>query len=351
MLALLLSLGLACAQYFPTKWDPLLTWTSAYDEIVDLDGWFSNHTKRVSVDTFGDISIMTMNFYTKEMLDPTEEQMAAISSILTHAHPTIFCMQGIDKDLMIKLRNLVKESEHYKVTNDVKYFTDRRNGQDYFLPIVYDEAVLDIRASNYFVTEGRKKILYGSWSRFKSAKTELTVINIDLFSPSWKVVNAQFSNIVADIITDKITSSFPVIIAGGIMAMPPSVRSLLRGEYKNLIDVDYNNEHLVKTTMHARGMVDDDIQRDFIILRDKYERMTPNYARILSEFPLIGKHFPVHAILSVKKKPEKKLKNPARPKDAALQKMLEAQQKKFVEEALQEASQALPTRRVPALAA
>lgn len=351
MLALLLSLRFACAQYFPTKWDPLLAWTSAYDEIVDLDGWFSNHTKKLSVDTFGDISVMTMNFYTKEMLDPTEEQIAAITSILDHSHPTIFCLQGVDEDLMKKLRHLVRESKHYRITNDGKYFTDRRNGQDYFLPILYDERILERKAFNYFVTGGRKKILYGSWARFKSPKTEFTVINIDLFSPSRRVVNAQFSNIVADIITDKITSSFPVIIAGGIMAMPAPVRGLLRGEYKNLIDVDYNNEHLVKTTMHARGMVDDDVQRDFIILRDKYGRMSANYARILSEFPLVGQHFPVHAILSVKEKPGKKLKKPARRKNAGLQKVLDAKQKKFVDEALRAASQVRPVRRAPLLGA
>lgn len=351
MLALHLLLRLVCAQYFPTKWDPLLAWTSAYDEIVDLDGWFSSHTRRLAVDTFGDISVITMNFYTKEMLDSTEEQIAAITAILDHSHPTVFCMQGVDDDLMKKLRHLVRESKHYKITNDVKYFTDRRNSQDYFLPIVYDEKVLEKKASNYFLTGGRKKILYGSWARFKSPKTEFTVINIDLFSSSWRVINAQFSNIVADIITDKITSSFPVIIAGGIMAMPPPVRSLLRGEYKNLIDVDSNNEHLVKTTMHARGNVDDDIQRDFIILRDKYAKMSTNYARILSEFPLIGQHFPVHAILSVKEKSQKKLKKPAHPKNASLRKLFEAQQKKFVEEALKAASQLRPVRRAPLLGA
>lgn len=349
MLALLLSLGLAHAQYFPTKWDPLLAWTSAYDEITDLDGWFSNHTKKLSVDTFGDISVVTMNFYTKEMLDPTEEQIAAVTAILDHSHPTVFCLQGVDADMMKKLRHLVSESRHYRVTNDVKYFTDRRNGQDYFLPIIYDEKVLTRKASSYFATGGRKKILYGSWARFKFPKSEFTVINIDLFSPSRLVANAQFSNIVADIITDKITASFPVIIAGGIMAMPPSVRSLLKTKYQNLIDIDYNNEHLVKTTMHARGLVDDDIQRDFIILRDKFGKIRTNYARILSEFPLIGQHFPLHAILTVSEKPGRTAKKPARPKNAGLRMVLKAQQKKFIDEGIRAASRVRPARRAPML--
>lgn len=306
----LLFQGLFCIEmhYHPTRWDPLLVETTAYDEIKNISGWFSSHAKKMKAETFGDLSIITLNLYTRSMSVPTEEQIAAISDILDHAHPTLLCLQGVDKDLMKKLGNLLEGSNHYKISSGEKSFSDLTNGQRYFLPIIYDKYTLKKVNSGYFFTpETRDQIMYASWARFKSYNTEFTAINIDLFSSFKEMTNTEFANIVADITTDPITNSLPAIIIGGIMTMSESMQRLFSSEYSNLVDADPNNRRLVKTTMHGQGRIDDNVQRDFIILRDGNRRLALNYARILSSFPMDqGNHYPVHAILSARPRKRRK---------------------------------------------
>lgn len=297
-----LILGLVFAKYYPLKWDPLVPHMHDYNEIMSTKGFLKNHNKDIQIENFGDISIFTINFYTKDLSDPTENQINTLSEVLDHAHPTIVCLQGVDEELMKKLQTFIKNTKHYKISNDKKHSTDLSNAHEYFLPIIFDELVLKKNRSDYFITSDPQSILYASWSRFIMKNgTEFTAVNIDLFSSFKNVTSAQFSNIVIDINTDKTTSESPVVISGNIATMSSTISNLMSKNYKNLVDLDTHNRNLSKTTFHARDLLDDDIQRDFILLLDEKNAFETNYARILSDFPKSNEHYPVYAILTLRK--------------------------------------------------
>lgn len=329
------------AKYFPSKWDPLVKETEVYKQIKDIRGWLPSHINKVKVDTFGDLSILTFNLYSRGMSDSTSSQVTAITQLLDKIHPSILFLQGVDSELMERLKTIARGSKHYFLINTVKFSTDLGNGEDYYLPIFYDARVFTKKASGYFTTNGTDiKILYASWARFKSPKTEFTAINLDLFSTYKNVTNAMFANIVSDIKSDKITNSFPVVFGGTIISMPQSLEELIDNEYKDLLKADKNNIELSKTTMHIKGALKDEVTRDYIILRDKFGSFYLNYARILSDFPQIGNHYPVHAILSLSERPTLKkasdLSNVNRAYDA-LRSLDKNTEKKYVNQAIKDA--------------
>ncbi|KCZ78929.1 hypothetical protein H311_00025 [Anncaliia algerae PRA109] len=330
-------------KFFPTKWDPLLKQTTMNSKIKAIRGFFNEHGRKIGVDTFGDISIMTLNLYSRAELDTTEEQMTAIRGMIDHGHPGVFALQGVNEQLMKRFEEEFAKSAHYKIINYVKSSTDLLNGINYFLPIFYDGRMYEKKASGYFTYDNEDKtikLLYGSWVRLKGLKTEFTVINMDLFSTYKEITDAQFAKFVKDIRENHLTNIFPVFFVGTINAITRNISELVANEYEDLLEMDKNNEGLSKTTMHVKKSLDDNKKRTFIILRNKFKTYELNYARILSEFDLVGNYYPVHAILTVKPKPKPQKAIPNQPKSLndALRVLDKKTEKALVNKAVKEAS-------------
>ncbi|RVD91554.1 Endonuclease exonuclease phosphatase [Tubulinosema ratisbonensis] len=338
-------ISLFLAKYFPSKWDPLAKRTRAYKDIKAIDGWLSSHKNKLKVDSFGDLSIVTYNLYSGGHSDSTSAQVMAITEILDVIHPSLMFLQGIDSELLDRLKVISRHSKHYFLINTVKHSRDLYDGQDYYLPMFYDARIFQVKDNGYFETGGDLKVVYGSWARFKSLKTEFTAVNIDLFSSFKEITDAMFVNIVSDIKSDKITRSFPVVFGGTIMTETRDIKELIDNEYKDLLKNDENNAGLSKTTYHVKGAFKDEITRDKIFIRDQFNQYYLNYARILSDFPLIGDHYPVHAILSIVERPVMKrvgnlnLQNNAL---GALKALNRSAENSYVNKAIREAYAAAP---------
>lgn len=304
--------------YSETRWDPL----SSDPELQPIDreqhirtvaGYFSNHNQEVDINfkRFGDISIITLNLFREIIADyETVQSSDNVHTILDEAHPSFLCLQGVDDTLLTRINNRLKDQPHYKMTTYEKYNTEMLSAQKTYLPIIYDTTLFSIHRSGYFESEPPHKMRYASFvqvkdRRFKNERISFTVINVDLFSSFNDVVNAQFSNINSDIISFKEVQSLPVFIVGGFGTIPPNIYDLMK-TYKNSIEDDDNNKDIPNTTIHA-GSQEDNIQRDFILLRDEHHVFELNYARILRDY-LASDHYPVHSIYSYKNKTEKLLK-------------------------------------------
>lgn len=296
--------------YHETRWDPLsndpeLEPTDRQQYIKTVSGFFRDHylAEDDNFKKFGDISIMTLNLFREIVADHETLQSAEnVRTILDEAHPTFLCLQGVDESLLTRINGKLNGNNHYKMATYEKYDVEMLSGQKSYLPIIYDESLVFIHNSGYFESEPPHQMRYGSYIEVKDKrkpmeKTTFTVINVDMYSSFNDVVSAQFSNVVSDINGFKEVEHLPVFIVGGMGTLPPNVKEMMK-TYKNSIDVDANNKDIPKTTVHAGGQ-DDNIQRDFILLRDTHGMFELNYSRILREF-LASDHYPVHAIYSYK---------------------------------------------------
>lgn len=302
--------------YHETRWDPLvrdkeIEKPDRLNHILAVSGHFRSHEiedEPTEFEKFGDISIITLNLYREVVVDSETLQSAEnIRTILDEAHPTFLCLQGVDDSLLLRINGKLKDNEHYKLANFDKYDVDNLSGQRDYFPIIYDSALVFPKNSGYFETEGAHKQKYASFLEVKDLRNKadpvsFTVINAEMYSSFNDVVSAEFSNIVSDIASYKEVDKHPVFIAGGMGTLPPNVKELMKSTYKNSIEEDANNTDIPKTTVHSGGQ-DDDVQRDFILLRDANKIFKLNYARILREF-LASDHYPVHAIYSYTHRPK-----------------------------------------------
>ncbi len=287
----------ATINYSASIWDPIADDNEGLKRSVAVGGGFmADHHKRGS-DSFGDLSILTFNMYTKNMENTTEEEMKKLNELIDNIHPTVFCLQGVEKDLMNKFAFFLKGSTHYGVANAEVSAIDVLNSHEYYLPIVYDTLSVKMVTQSVFKSKATG-VLYGSWATFKSAQGTFIVVNLDLASAYKQVTNAEFANIVADIKTDPAASAYPVIFAGGITSMPKSLRKLITRSYTDALHMDDHNRKMKdKTTFHGGGKIKNYRTTDKIFMRDPKKKLSTNYARILQKF-IFAHHYPVHAILS-----------------------------------------------------
>ncbi|KAK1348912.1 hypothetical protein CWI37_0425p0030 [Hamiltosporidium tvaerminnensis] len=289
--------------YYESMWDPVVA-NPEYkvkNDILSLQGFYESHNvPSIHVKTYGDLNLLTVNIY-RDIIEKHRNitLKQELKAMIDHIHPTIFTIQGVDEEILSELGPMA--NSHYKIVNNDRSTGDFNSGKRLFLPIIYDSVMLELKDHDYFYTTGETKNIYASFAIFKNLRessSEITAINLDLVS-SYKEVNfAYLSNIINDIIHDPRVNNDIVFLMGGIGAVNKDITELLKKEYENLVDLDKNNINLSHTTVHANLVQDDDIQRDFIILRDKKREMELNYARILKEANFLGDHFPVNAILS-----------------------------------------------------
>ncbi|KAG0438614.1 hypothetical protein DMUE_2983 [Dictyocoela muelleri] len=287
--------------YNITMWDPLLfnpEYADVLKSVTEKKGYLKNHFVKKDKDLFGNLSLITFNAYCSENVKSTNDGLVqTVKDLLDHAHPTIFAIQGIREKPMNFIKSFL--GEHYQMINTVRHGKDRITSANIYEPIIYDSKLVKPLKAGYLEEKGGG--IYGSYLRLADLRKKggfiYTIINIDLFSSFKNTVAAQISKITSDISEDQETSSHPVFLMGTIDVMPDIFQPLLVNQYDNLIEKDVHNNDTFKTTVHGNGSNNDDIQRDFIILRDTNKSFLLNYARILSSFYSSG-HFPVHAILT-----------------------------------------------------
>ncbi|EJW02563.1 hypothetical protein EDEG_03031 [Edhazardia aedis USNM 41457] len=313
--------------YSASKYDPLAKNSTT--------GYFQNHNVPTEVDLFGDISVVSFNMFTEEIKD-TDVQ--AVVDLINNTHPTILSLQGVRKPTLDDISRRLRVFGHYGIVNYENGSRDAITGDMIYLPIIYDSRIVKIKKSDYITTSGKKQSLYASYALITDerlsgdsekkgddilgADVSYVVVNADLYSSFPEMVSAMFFNIISDIADAKLNTK-PIFFTGNMGITPDLVKDMMKISYKNLIDVDSNNKTLMKTTDHTNGN-DDNIQRDFILLRDvSYEdgigmklskgkeekALEPvfklNYARILNKFTSMNR-YPVHAILSLKQALDKK---------------------------------------------
>ncbi|KAF7683855.1 hypothetical protein TCON_0948 [Astathelohania contejeani] len=293
--------------YYGSMWDPILyTYkvNRTEKEIIKLiDNYFDYHAPKQipDINTFGDLSILTVNLYRK-VPEKTENEiiLKSIITMINNIHPTIFGLQGVSSYLLKIIQRDFTKGTHYGIANFDRSTVDLMTGQHLYLPIIYDINMISVLKSGYFETNAKKNIIYGSWIFIQDTRMaqKYTIINIDLVSTFTDVVSAEIANIISDIIEDKEISNNPVLLIGGIGTTPVNLKELMKSKkLMNLIKMDKNNSGFAASTIiNVHGP-----QRDFILLRDLRNLLEINYARILINTPILSDHKPVHAILSIKK--------------------------------------------------
>ncbi|KAM0677409.1 hypothetical protein BDAP_002093 [Binucleata daphniae] len=296
--------------FFESQYDPLVkdakkTPSSKFKALSELTGFFGDHNNHIpsSIETFGDLNILSINFY-KEILvvDKIEETMNELIDFMDHIHPSIVAVQGITKDELTYLTQFIDSEEHYKIANTEKGLVDYITGAKTYLPIIYDAKMFSVEKADYFSTSEKEPQPFGSYivvkdNRLPNAKVAFTLINIDLYSSFSEVVSAEFFSIIDDVANAKDIKDAPVFLVGNLGTMPMNVQEAIDLSYNDLIKEDRNNQKLSKTTEHTKNN-DDNIERSFILLKDLKKEMKVNYARILSEYKA-GDHYPLHAILTL----------------------------------------------------
>lgn len=278
---------------------------SVYDFAVDPEnkkyqehtGFVHRHYYVEDKYHFGEVALMTLNAHVKSDIIEGNQKNGILALIDLH-HPTVFALQGLTQPVLEKVRR--EAGAHYEVACTDALFKEIRTNKLEAMPIFYDSSALIKIRESVIEPESYKDEAYACVAVFydKLIQKIYTVINVDLRSTEPKVIDSQVYNIVHNFENSKF-KDFPVFVAGTINAMSEDLRELVKKDMKNLIEQDKDNIGLSKTTFHNHGNVKDNLQRDFILLKDKSKRFKPNYTRILSRYSKVNfEHFPVFSILS-----------------------------------------------------
>lgn len=278
---------------------------SPYDFIVDPEsgkydehnGYVNRHYYVQDNYHFGELGILTLNAHVERDTLENEQVDDLLNLIDTH-HPTVFPVQGLSERILTEIEKEMED--HYKIGCKNARLRDIRTNKLEVMPIIYDSSVLIMIRESVFEPEKYKEEAYGCGMVFydRITKQFYTVVSIDLPSTDEKITDAQVYNIIENVGGSKF-KDYPLFLAGTINTMSDELKLLVKKSLQNLNALDRNNAGLNKTTFHNRGMVSDNIQRDFILLLDKKKKLKVNYSRTLSRFKKndFG-HFPVFSILS-----------------------------------------------------
>lgn len=285
---------LASANFIVSKYDSHAGNTRK--DSYGSQGFLKNHNAPTSPDSFGDISLITLNAHIdKDTLE--EKQKSHIIELFNTHHPTVFAIQTVSKELMEYISNGVRP--HYSISATDFKNIDLRTRKEEYKPIFYDANVLEVITVKAFKGSSKNEH-YATFSIFRHKETQsiFTIVNMDLFSADSKAIDTQVFNILANIEKTPYKDS-PIFLMGTINVMSNKLRRAINSRYDNLIVRDFNNRALSKNTFHYHGFMNDGVQRDFIFFRDSAKSLKLNYSRILEAFDKESfEHYPIYSILS-----------------------------------------------------
>lgn len=287
--------ALAFALYSPSPHDFIVDpQNGKYDE---HSGFVNRHYYVQDKYHFGELNILTLNTHIESDLKESNQATDLLELIDTH-HPTVFTLQGLSRAILPMLEE--KLGQHYQAACRDSRARDLRTYKLESMPILYDSARLSVVRESVFEPKDYDEQVYGCGVVFYDSmiREMYTVVNVDLLSAVDKVTDAELYNILDNVNNSEFKSK-PLLIAGTINSLSAKAKRLVENTMHNLNELDKNNEGLSRTTFHNGGKVNDNIQRDFILLRDNEKRLKLNYSRTLSRFRKddFG-HFPIYSILS-----------------------------------------------------
>lgn len=280
---------------------------SIYDFRVDpqeraYEGYFGFLNKHFYVpdsNHFGELGIITLNTHIENDTSEVSQKRIILGLIDTH-HPTILSLQGLVFD---ELDEIISKSEgHYEAACKAALNNDVWRNRLEAMPILYDSSSIIKIKESVFEPKEYQRQAYGCAAVFYSKITEqiFTIVNVDLPSVDEKVVDSQVFNILENMENSKYRD-LPVFVTGTVNTKSERLRRLIEKTFLNLNDFDRNNVGLSKTTFHNYGKIEDNIQRDYVLLRDKGGKLKVNYSRILNRFSKdYFEHYPIYVIMSRK---------------------------------------------------
>ena len=269
-------------------------------DIVQNTGFIKSHGAKSHGPVMGDISILSVNMYTPNNQVSNLELMAQeITTLVDQHHPSFYTLQALNKLQLDSIKAAL--APHYAVIGDMPTNTDLKTRKKEYRPLFYDTHDFQLLKDGTFVPAFHKDHAYASFGVFRSVKDTtkiFTVVNMDLYSADAKYIQEQLYNIIKNI-DDGTYSQYPVFLAGMINEQTEAVSDLIKTTFKNTLDLDTNNEFSSKTTFHHTGDLNDNVQRDFILLKDEKKVFRVNLSRILTLFESrILHHYPIYTILS-----------------------------------------------------
>lgn len=278
---------------------------SPYDFRVDpeervYEGYFGFLKKHFYVpdsNHFGELSMMSLNAHIdRDTLE--KKQQESLMGLIDLHHPSIFSIQGLSQGEFDSLKPVI--DHHYETACKDALFSEVWTNKIEVLPILYDRyAIVKIR-DYVFQPKEYEKQAYGCLGVFYSKLTEqiFSVVNVDLPSTDENLVNAEFYNILEHLESSDV-KDYPIFVTGTINKLSDKLKKLMDTNFINLNAIDKNNIGLNKTTFHRHGHVNDNIQRDFILLKDTAKKFKLNYSRTLSRYPKDNfEHFANFSIVS-----------------------------------------------------
>ncbi|EEQ81805.1 hypothetical protein NCER_101617 [Vairimorpha ceranae BRL01] len=280
--------------YVVSKYDPELA--LGQKEIV---GFLKEHNKTVDVKNFGDLSFITYNMEKKEALNSVKQTNELIK-LVDNTHVPVICLQECELDQLKELSTRmlphygIAEGKESKVINPT-------NGNETFLPILYDTEELRFLQSGRFKTNDPVvKNTYATWAIFNHVKKNLdfVVININLYSTKSLVDSLELASILYDINATPSIKNKIIFISGTINGMSDNTNTLINKGFVKLSNYNKNDGEL-KNTMNTYMDVLNNIERDFILaLNTKTIKAQPVYSSVLRLFKY-GARFPVHSIVTI----------------------------------------------------
>lgn len=279
-------------------------------ELIQNTGFVKNPNKKVHGPVMGDMSVISMNLFTANFMDDNLNQLTEETIHVADQHnPSFITLQAVEREHFALLKKAL--APHYEAIGEKYVNYDLRRRRDELRPIFYDATHFELIKSGQFTPVYRPHHSYGTFGVFRQKgmpQRMFTVVNIDLYSADAEYIQEQLYTIIRHI-EDGPFSAYPVILGGMINDQTSAVKKLIKTTYKNTLTADLNNENLPKTTFHYSGRLDDNYQRDFILLKDEHKNMRVNYARILSKFESVRLlHYPVYTIFSFNNKEDEKSK-------------------------------------------
>lgn len=250
-----------------------------------------------TVDSENNNNLVIISINTHVNRDTLENaQIEKIVKLAKDENPTFLPLQGATKELYNGILNKLK---NYDVACKTSKYIDIRYNKKEFLPILYNKDIL------YVVSEqniGEEFQNFGCLVTFVTKKHHeiFSIANVDLYSVNEKKTDRQMAAILTKFKNTKF-SEYPIFVTGTINNMGYDLRQLVNDSLLNLVMEDKNNAGVSKTTFHNHGTLNDNVQRDFILLNDEKEKFKLISAQIMTNVSKNHfEHYPVFTKLEQK---------------------------------------------------
>lgn len=228
-----------------------------------------------------ELNLLSLNVHVNR--DTLEsQQVREIKKLTIDTEFNILALQSASGSLMESLENELKDK--YNVACKKSESTDIRFNKKEYLPIFFDKTF-------YVVEENPVSDSFQNFGCLVTFMNKInhkfiTIMNIDMYSSKEEKTGKQFYLLLKRFYSTKFYK-YPVFIAGTINNTTEELRMLINEYYLNLVEMDKEHSGVTKTTYHEHGTLQDNIQRDYILMNDEHGEYEFNSAKILNDMDKI----------------------------------------------------------------